>query len=278
MRLAGITLVRICEGLCGRARLGVMTLSPMDKQLSEEQSRSVAAMIREELARRRITRQLLADQAKISISTLEKALSGRRPFTLATTIRLEEALGVSLRKRNDSSPAATPLGIVAPGEVGFYARPAVSWIEGVYLTLRPSFGDKNAIYAYRTEIAWDDKLSLLIFRESERVDADYTQHGLVSVPNQSGHIYLVTNRQGQYRLIIVARPTISGEMYGILTTLKVGRGSQLTPIAAPIAFVPLRAIAKPEFGRIASDHPCYAGYHKYLQRTVEEPYALFLPG
>ena len=32
------------------------------------------------------------------------------------------------------------------------------------------------------------------------------QAGAVSVPNQSGHIYLITNRQGQYRLIIVTRP------------------------------------------------------------------------
>src|ERR1700729_3973785 len=69
-----------------------------EKQLSAEQSRLVAVLIREQLARRRISRQHLADQAKISISTLEKALSGRRPFTLATTVRLEEALGVSLRK------------------------------------------------------------------------------------------------------------------------------------------------------------------------------------
>ena len=71
-----------------------------DNQLSDEQSRSVAAVVREELARRRISRQYLAELAKISISTLEKALSGRRPFTLATTIRLEQALGVSLRKAN----------------------------------------------------------------------------------------------------------------------------------------------------------------------------------
>ena len=76
-----------------------------EKQLSEEQSRQVASVIREELARRRISRKRLADQAKISISTLEKALSGRRPFTLATTIRLEEALGVALRHGRDETPA-----------------------------------------------------------------------------------------------------------------------------------------------------------------------------
>jgi transcriptional regulator with XRE-family HTH domain len=89
-----------------------------DQNLSDQQSRLVASQIREELARRRISRRGLADLAKISISTLEKALSGRRPFTLATTIRLEEALGVTLRaKRPDVPPAPSGL---APGELGYY--------------------------------------------------------------------------------------------------------------------------------------------------------------
>src|SRR5262245_51249745 len=110
-----------------------------EKQLSDEQSRSVAVVIREELARRRLSRKRLADQARISISTLEKALSGRRPFTLATTIRLEEALGVSLRRAAAEPAKAPPVASgLAPGDLGFYARPAVSWLEGIYLTLRPS--------------------------------------------------------------------------------------------------------------------------------------------
>src|SRR6267143_1770181 len=124
-----------------------------DKQLSAEQSRQVAETIREEIARRRISRQHLAEQAKLSISTLEKALGGRRPFTLATTVRLEQALGVSLRKGPDAA---------------------------------------------------------------------FTQFGEVAVPNQSGFIYLVTNRHGQHRLITISRPTINGEMYGIITTLLAG--------------------------------------------------------
>jgi transcriptional regulator with XRE-family HTH domain len=250
-----------------------------EKQLSEEQSRSVAAVIREELARRRISRKRLADQAKISISTLEKALAGRRPFTLATTIRLEEALGVALRRRTVEAPAPAPTKTgLAPAELGFYSRPAVSWIEGNYLTLRPSFSDVSAIYAYRTEICWDDTSSSLIFRESERQDAVFSQQGFVSVPNQSGHIYLITNRLGQYRLIIVARPTIKGEMYGIIATLQVGRGAQLMPVSAPIAFVPLAILANAEFGRIVDGHACYQEYRRHLHRTVEEPFALFLSG
>jgi transcriptional regulator with XRE-family HTH domain len=226
-----------------------------DRQLSDEQSRAVAIRVREELARRRISRQHLADQAKISISTLEKALSGRRPFTLATTIRLEEALGVALRKANaDGAPAAPPVVSLAPGELGFYSRPAVSFIEATYLTLRPSFGDPAAIYAYRTEICWDAGTSSLIFRESERLDANFAQQGLVSVPNESGY----------------------GEMFGIMTTLQVGRGNRLMPVTAPIAYVSLKRLADVEFGRITPDHPSYEGYRNYLKRTIEELFALFL--
>src|SRR6187397_1457463 len=182
-----------------------------DKQLSDEQSRQVAATIREELARRRISRQHLAEQAKISISTLEKVLGGRRPFTLATTVRLEQALGVSLRKTPDTPAPAAPNGNgdVAPDGLGAYSRRAVAWIEGTYVTVRPSFGDKEAVFAYRTEIAWDDGASSLLFHESERQDAAFTQFGEVAVPDQSGHIYLITNRHGQYRLITVARLAIS---------------------------------------------------------------------
>src|SRR5262245_51737286 len=153
-----------------------------EKQLSDQQSRTVAGLIREELARRRISRQKLADQAKISISTLEKALSGRRPFTLATTIRLEEALGLALRKPEAKPPAVVAHNKLALGDLGFYARPAVAFIEGSYLTLRPSFGERGAIFAYRTEIAWDDASSSLVFRESERIDAAFTQEGVVAVP------------------------------------------------------------------------------------------------
>ena len=97
-----------------------------DKQLSAEQSRQVAETIREEIARRRISRQTLAEQAKLSLSTLEKVFGGRRPFTLATTVRLEQALGVSLRKPRDPPHGAVagerrrrarqPRGLFAPGD------------------------------------------------------------------------------------------------------------------------------------------------------------------
>jgi transcriptional regulator with XRE-family HTH domain len=251
-----------------------------EKQLSDDQSRQVAELVREEIARRRMSRQWLADQAKLSLSTLEKALGGRRPFTLATIVRLEQALGVPLRKVAAPPPAiAKPSGTeIAPDGLGAYSRRAVSFIEGTYVTLRPSFGDKDAIYAYQTVIAWDATASSLLFHEGERLDAAFTQFGEVAVPNQSGFIYLVTNRHGQHRLITVSRPTITGEMYGIITTLLSGRGSQLTPIAAPIVFLPARNVQHPTVGRIAPVDANYAMYRDHLRRTTEESFALFFHG
>lgn len=250
--------MRICEAMTEQA----------DHDLSEEQSRRVAFRVREELARRRISRQRLADDARISLSTLEKALVGRRPFTLATIIRLEQALGAPLR------PAEAASG-QAPDALGAYTRSAVAWLEGRYLTLRPSFEDTRAVYAYLTEIRWDAAQSALAFQEAERLDAAFTQRGQVSLPNQSGHIHLVTNSRGQFRLITLGHPTITGELYGLLSTLRSGAGGQLTPTAAPIALVPITGAA-PHFGRIAPEDPAYPKAHAHLQRVVGEGFVKLL--
>jgi transcriptional regulator with XRE-family HTH domain len=249
-----------------------------ERRLTNLESDAIATVVREELARRRISRQRLADEARISISTLEKALSGRRPFTLATTVRIEEALGVALRRKTVRPPGTNGNGSVAPDDLGNYARPAVQWIEGSYLTIRPSFGEKSAVYAYRTEIYWDGATSALAFREADRIDTDFTQFGAVSIPHQSGHIYLVTNRHGQYRMIVVARPTINGEMHGLLTTLQVGRGSQLTPTSAPIVMVPLEAGQRASYGRIAAGHDSYPKYRALLRRTLDDSFAHLVIG
>jgi len=67
-------------------------------------------------------------------------------------------------------------------------------------------------------------------------------------------------------------------MYGIITTLLSGRGSQLTPIAAPIVFLPARNVQHPTVGRIAPVDANYAMYRDHLRRTTEESFALFFHG
>jgi transcriptional regulator with XRE-family HTH domain len=242
-------------------------------ELRQGQSDAVAEKVREELARRRLSRQWLADEARISISTLEKALAGRRSFTLGTVVRLEEALGIQLRDKH--ADEAQEGGRSAPEELGAYARAAVRWLEGRYLTLRPSVDEPGSVYAYMTEISWDDTDCHLRFAESSRLDRDFTQKGVVSFPHLSGHIYLITNSAGQYRLILLGRPTIRGDLNGLLTTLVVGTGSQLIPAASPITFSRWSDAQEPALGLIRPGMECYAEYRQRVEQISKGRFAIF---
>ena len=259
-------IVRICAERQGESR-GLT----MHGELTQESTESVALQVREELARRRLSRQWLADEAKVSLSTLEKALAGRRPFTLATVVRLEEALATSLR--SPASRVETGTKLFAPESMGAYARPAVQWLEGTYFTLRPSFSEKGAIFAYLTSIAWDDAHAHLIFSEAARTDSDYQQKGFVSFPHLSGAIYLVTISDGQYRVAILNRPSAAG-LSGALLTLAAGEGAQLTPAAVPIALTPTNG-REPAVGVIREGDECYADYRECVDRVVQRGFARF---
>ena len=243
----------------------------MHGELSHEGSESVALIVREELARRRLSRQWLADSARVSLSTLEKALAGRRPFTLATVVRLEEALGTSLRPRQ---PTVDELRLFAPESMGTYTRPAVQWLEGTYLTLRPSFSEPGAVFAYLTSIAWDDLQGHLVFSEASRTDSQYEQKGFVSFPNVSGAVYLVTISEGQYRLALLNRP--SGQwLSGILLTLASGEGAQLIPASVPIALLPTNSSELKTVGVVRCGDESFKEYSECVERVTKEGYARF---
>jgi transcriptional regulator with XRE-family HTH domain len=243
----------------------------MHGELSVDGSESVALVVREELARRRLSRQWLADEAKVSLSTLEKALSGSRPFTLATVVRLEDALGTSLRERGQAQNEPR---LFAPETMGAYARPAVQWVEGTYITLRPSFSEPGAIFAYLTSISWNEAEGHLVFSEAGRTDSEYEQKGFVSFPNISGAIYLVTISEGQYRIALLNRP--SGRwLSGILLTLAAGEGAQLTPAAVPIALLRADTPADAVLGVVREGDPAFEEYRTCVDRVTQRGYARF---
>lgn len=221
------------------------------------QSQQIADHVREAMARRRMSRKALADQAGISVSTLEKALAGDRPFSLATLVRVEQALGVSLR----SIVTATPQ--VAPPELGSYVRSAVTWLEGEYLTLRPSFEAGGGIHAYCTIIGWDESRNCLQFSERERFDSANAQVGLVCLPAAKGKVYLSTAERGEMRLAILNSPTRGGQLSGLLLTLAAGAPG--LPVATPIVLAPRQP--QHQFGRITSEVPAYAQYQTMLAET-----------
>jgi transcriptional regulator with XRE-family HTH domain len=248
----------------------------MQHDLESDRSEAVALLVREELARRRLSRQWLADEARVSLSTLEKALSGRRPFTLATVVRLEQALGLALRgdKRGGGAEGQSGSGL-APDAMGAYARAGIRWLEGEYLTLRPSFSERGALYAYRTIIEWDEAKGHLVFSETERLDHEFEQKGFVSFPHFSGHIYLVTAEAGQYRIAILGRPSGGGVLNGVLTTLVAGDGAQLIPAATPIALIPARPEAQSDYGLVRPGDRCHDEYRACIDKIPKRGYALF---
>lgn len=246
-----------------------------DRELQADEGHQIAYRIREELARRRMSRQGLADKARISISTLEKALAGKRAFTLATVIRLEEALDAKLR-----GGAAVPVAPIAspgfaPDYLGAYVRPAVKWIEGDYITLRRAFRDPDAIFAFITTIAWCEDAGHLIFQESRRTDPVFQMRGQVSMPHLSGHVYLIANDEGQFRLTVLGRPTSDKSLYGLLTTLQIGTGSQLVPMACPIAFTRTDDAENVAVGAISPGHVDYDSYRQRLSITTDDDFAHF---
>lgn len=255
--------------MCGYGR--TRKLAQMHVDVEIEGGEAIALLVREELARRRLSRQWLADEARVSLSTLEKVLTGRRPFTLATVVRLEDALGTSLR----SGTQAVPSSLSAPESMGAYARPGVQWLEGAYLTLRPSFSEDGAVFAYLTDIGWDDAKGHLVFSEAGRLDSQYEQKGFVSFPHLSGAIYLVTISDGQYRLALLNRPAGGGAISGILVTLAAGQGAQLIPAAVPIVLVPMAGRPEPALGVVRSGETAFEEYRACVDRVTNSGFALF---
>lgn len=235
--------------------------------LTAVQNEQIADRIREALAKRRISRKTLAVEARISVSTLEKAMAGDRPFSLASVMRIEQALGIALRSFKAEAPD------IAPPELGSYSRDAVSWLEGQYLTLRPCFEVTGSIHAYCTTIAWDGGRHCLQFSEGERFDSLNAQAGHVSLPSLTGKIYLSTSQHGQLRLAILNSPNRSREMSGLLLTLTSGAPSH--PVATPIVLVPRQT--EHQFGRIAQEDAAFARYQTLLREARKKVHVHDVP-
>ena len=98
------------------------------------------------------------------------------------------------------------------------------------------------------------------------------------MPYQSGFIYLVTNEHGQYRLLTLGRPSISGDMYGLLTTLRAARGGRLTPVATPIALLRQAEdrTEAPALGLVEEGQAAFADYRREVDRVCDEEFSALI--
>ncbi len=162
--------------------------------LTAAHNQQIADRVRETLARRRISRKTLAVDARISVSTLEKGAGrGSAPFSLASVMRLEQALGISC-----CGPHRTGRRDHCTTGIRSYARSAVSWLEGAYLTLRPSFEVTGSIHAYCTTTLPGTMACTACSSVRENVSTPQnSQAGRVCLPSLTGKIYLEHFTAGQ---------------------------------------------------------------------------------
>ncbi len=157
--------------------------------------------------------------------------------------------------------------------LGSYTRAAETWLEGSYLTLRPSFKDDAQSLPIAQDTSGVRMGSICNSARRKRLDHDYTQFDLVSVPHQSGHIYLVTNRMDRCVVVVAGRPTIRGEMHGLLTTLRSDRGAHLSPVFAADRVSEDQGRWAPPSGVITEDHAEYARYRALIRSTLDDGFA-----
>ena len=82
---------------------------------------------------------------------------------------------------------------------------------------------------------------------------------------------------GQHRLTNLTRPTFEGVLYGVLSTLRAGPGSQLEPVACPVATRKLDGTEEVETGLITEGSARFDAYRAILLRATAEDFVRLYP-
>lgn len=236
-------------------------------------------LIRTAMIEKKLTQAELADAADCHEKTIQNLLAGK-PVRDQTMFDVCMVLGLDFDKvkrgwrpeGRDAPDAAPPEPArAAPTYMGAYTRAGVDHYVGSYLTLRPSFSTPDAVFAYRTDITWDDEWPSLAFQERDRPDKPFIHRGRLYIPAASMYVHLVSLTKGAMRMIIVTQLDMGGCMRGLITTLNKQR-SHFVPVSAPIMFLRRDAFPDSSLGVIGHQNQYYEEYRQLLAETVEQGY------
>lgn len=236
-------------------------------ELSEAERALVARQIQREIDRRQLSRYQLAERAKLSLSTVEKALIGQ--FSERTLVRIETAIDKKFITTAEASPTG---GVIAPEEMGAYTKKSVRNYIAEYQCIRPAFERPDMIYTYLMDISWDDEAGCLRFSEKKRADPTHTQSGFVYIPQSSPYISLVTISAGWVRHVIASQLDGQGIMRGLVQTLFNPRGNMFMPVNSPIVLRKTGGSALP-VGRFDSKSANYGQLRDLLDETFSQDFA-----
>ncbi len=190
----------------------------MGALIGEADREAFARRIRVEMAKQGITREALAERARVKERTLGNLLAGH-PVRDLTVAKLARVLGIDLDTVFTPIASGKVTAAVAPaielqraGEAyGGYMLSSYEPYIGTYVAIRRVFTDDTQLYRSVFEIDWDDGLSRLRFLELQRFRgadnrAVSSSHaGGIHISPHTGLIQLLTTYQGALRLITLTR-------------------------------------------------------------------------
>jgi transcriptional regulator with XRE-family HTH domain len=220
---------------------------------------AVTKNIEKYLADKRCSRETFAKLTGVSISTLNKILSGDKVASPRMLLKISTKTGLQFEIE----------GPTFEFDLYQYERADVAHLEGSYQTLRPSFREARGIQCFETLISWNNDKSCLGFMEIDN-DLSPGNAGYVSVPLYQRIIYLLSVKTGNFRLAALSDAYEAGIFYGGLLT--VASPSLSTKAPASSVFV-IKRISEPDQivrGMITSDHACFSDFDRLLSFARDE--------
>lgn len=217
------------------------------------------------MVKEKIKRDELCHRAGISIATLNKCMTGKMRFSEKTVSKIIAIIGIPETHVSDE--------VESYKNYGGYSKIQAKKYAGSYLTFRPSFSEENSIFVYITDISWSDERGSLEFNERGRHDSEHCQHGYISIPQETNFIYFIVNYFGQYRMSVCRRNAISGEIYGLINTLKIVDSWALIPVTTFLHMIPYDSCEIKTTGIVRVNDKNYQFFRKRLERTQSKKLA-----
>lgn len=224
--------------------------------------------INQYLVREKIKREEFCHRAGISPATLNKCMTGKMKFSEKTISKIKDMVFVQDEDKSKD--------IDIYENYGGYSKLQASKYIGSYITFRPSFSNSGAFFVYSTEIKWNNKKNVLEFIENNRSDSEHSQNGYISIPLESNYVYFIVNAIGNYRLVISRRDIFSGDIYGLINTLKSVNNGALVPVASYIYMTPLEKCPHKKLGIVNENDEGFSYFKDKLDKIKRKKLVEFI--
>jgi hypothetical protein len=205
--------------------------------------------------------------------------TGGKPAGAATVSAAPVWLGRTSEPRVPAPAVIADGGVKARPEWGGYTKASVAELIGSYLVVRCAFRNPGNVFAYATDIFWDDAEGGLVFQERERLDAKHTHRGHVRIPNLSMYMYLTSGENGWLRSVTLSVLDVITEMHGVLSTLHNVAGAMYVPVVTPVVYIKRESFDQEPFGEITPADPRHERYFEMLRQTITNTYVkMIVPG